>query len=344
MKFLLILIPVVALVAMYFLPLHNTLVENNTLNNANVTAAIIDSQPTLTALLDSAKQLTLEDIDTERFSLKGTDIDGAYPVGEHGRLLAHISIRERFEYFLSLSGEFTFEEIMALIRSDINKQLTSPAKEEALALLDSYIAYKYALKNLAEILGAEGGLDGKIDLTMYRAQLEQLRDVRRNYFNVDVTEAFFGFDETYDDFTLDSLTIKHDSSLTAEEKDAQLLSLEENLPQDVLQVRSETQKITKAGQVIKKMKQEGASEEAVFNYNSQQFGQEAAERLQSASRERQALHNRVDTFLSQKAAIQADQSLNLASQKTQIESLKQASFSTLEQLRLPAFELMAQKE
>ncbi len=349
MKFLLILIPVMALAVLYFLPSQNTLVKNNAPNNipsiANAIAEPVNSQPELTALLGTAKQLTLDSIDTERLSLKGTDIDGAYPVAKNGHLLAHISIRERFEYFLSLNGELTLQDIMALIRSDIKKQLTPPAQHEALALLESYIAYKYALKDLANILGAESGIsgiNGKVDITQYRAQLSQLREIRRDYFNGDITEAFFGFDETYDDFTLDSLTIKHDGSLTADEKSAQLLSLEKNLPEDILQVRTETQSFIKVASVIKTMEDNGATEADLFNYNSQQFGQAAAERLQSVSRSRQGFQRRVNDFISQKSAIKTDASLSLQSQQAQIEILKQAHFSAQEQRRLPALELMAQ--
>jgi lipase chaperone LimK len=272
-------------------------------------------------------------------SLKGTEIDGLYPVDEDGNLVLSKSIKYRFEYFLSLMGEFELVHVMEMIKDDITSNLDSPAKEQALKLFDDYVAYKYALTELEASLSAPESYEVN-DMERMRAQLQQMRDVRREYLPLDAVEAFFGFDEMYDDFMLARLDIKNNQQLTDSEKQDQLIGLENNLPPDVKAMRDETQRISQVFHLTEDLVKKGGSAEDVYDINEQEFGQEAALRLQVLNKQRNQWQSRVDVYVRQKQAIDNNDKLTQIERDSQSEELKQAQFTSLEWQKLSAYEMM----
>lgn len=275
----------------------------------------------------------------QQTSLKGTSIDGIYPVDADGNLVMSQDVKHRFEYFLSTMGEFTLEEVLQFVRDDIQLNLQNPAQQQALTLFDQYIAYKYALVELEQGLQAPQAYELN-DLERYRYQLQQLRDVRREYLPAEAVDAFFGFDENYDDFMLNRLEIQNNRQLSAQEKKQQLDSLEDMLPEDVRQMRNETQKVSQYFTLTEKMQKDGASETEIFEVNSQAFGQEAALRLKAVQQQRQAFQNKVASYVSAKQQIENDKQLSAEQKTQQLEALL-VPFSETERLRLPALEAMS---
>lgn len=274
-------------------------------------------------------------------SLKGTSIDGLYPVDEHGNLLLSAAIKHRFEYFLSTMGEFSLEEVQKMIRDDIELNLEEPARSQALQLFDDYLGYKYALSELEQSLQAPQDYEMN-DIQRMRLQLQQLRDKRREYFNQDAVDAFFGFDELYDDFMLNRLEIQSSSQLTAQEKAEQIRSLEQNLPEEVRTMRDDTQRASQVFEVTNDMREQGATDEEIFQHNSQAFGQEAAQRLQQLDRQRKVFQQQADQFFTQKQTILADDTLTETEQQQQINQALEG-FDENQRRRLKALELMARE-
>ena len=281
--------------------------------------------------------------DKQLTSLKGTDKDGAYPTDEQGNLLMSAAIKERFEYFLSTLGEFPLESVLQMVRDDIELSLKSPAKEQALKLFDDYIAYKYSLAELEKSMDAAQDYEIN-DIERFRMQLDRLRDKRREYLQQDTVDAFFGFDEMYDDFMLARLEIQNSSQLTKQEKIEQINSLEDSLPEAVKNMRDDSQKVSQAFKVSEAMREEGANDEEVFEYNSQQFGQEAAVKLQDLNDQRAAWKSRVENYLQKKANIEINDSLDSQQKLDSITELREQQFSENEIKRLPAFEIIYGKQ
>lgn len=275
-------------------------------------------------------------------SLKGTSIDGLYPVDEQGNLLLSKDIKNRFEYFLSTMGEFPLEQVLDMIKEDIALNLVSPAKEQALKLFDDYIAYKYALSELEASLSAPQDYEVN-DIERMRSQLQQMRDVRRNYLDTEAVDAFFGFDEMYDDFMLARLEIQNNQQLTDEEKTAQLAGLEQGLPQDVQDMRNETQRVSQVFQLTQEVKESGGTAEDVYKINEQEFGQEAAQRLQLLDQKRDKWQSRVNVYLSQKQSIEGDENLTGMEKQAAVSELKSSAFEQSEYHKLSAYELMAKE-
>lgn len=281
--------------------------------------------------------------DKQLTSLKGTDKDGAYPTDDQGNLLMSAAIKERFEYFLSTLGEFPLESVLQMVRDDIELSLQSPAKEQALKLFDDYIAYKYSLAELEKSMDAAQDYEIS-DIERFRMQLERLRDKRREYLAQDTVDAFFGFDEMYDDFMLARLEIQNSSQLTKQEKLEQIKSLEDSLPEAVKDMRDDSQKVSQAFKVSESMREEGANDEEVFDYNSQQFGQEAAVKLQDLNDQRAAWKSRVENYLKKKSNIEMNENLDSQQQQESIAELRGQHFSETEIKRLPAFEIIYGKQ
>ncbi|MFY0641980.1 MAG: hypothetical protein JXR16_13095 [Bermanella sp.] len=274
-------------------------------------------------------------------SLKGTSIDGLYPVDDEGNLLLSGSIKHRFEYFLSTMGEFSLEQVQQMIRDDIELNLQEPARSQALKLFEDYVGYKYALADLEQSLQAPQEYEIN-DIERMRLQLQQLRDKRREYFSQEAVDAFFGFDELYDDFMLNRLEIQASSQLTPDEKAQQIASLEQNLPDQVRSMRDDTQRVSQVFEITQGMREAGASEEEIFERNTQEFGQEAAERLKALDTKRQAFQQKVDEYLTNKQSIVNNENLSAADKQDKLEELI-SSFDDSERRRLNAYELM-QKE
>lgn len=315
-----------------------SIVDNNVSSQITSDApGMLNDQPN--ANLKTASQSNLIPKSLINSSLKGTDIDGMYPVDEQGNLVFSKSIKYRFEYFLSTMGEFPLAQVLQMVREDIQLNLKAPAKEQALKLFDDYIAYKYALAELEGSFEAAEDYERQ-DVQRLRFQLQQLRDKRREYLPSEAVDAFFGFDELYDDFMLSSLEIKHSSQLSVGEKKSQLDSLQKSLPDEVKVMREETSRVSDAFKITNDMKTSGASEQDVFDYNSQEFGQEAAQRLQALDNQRQLWQQKVDSFIASKIAILSDGSLTDLEKSENIQQLKNNQFNQQEQVRLPAFELI----
>ena len=324
------------IIAWWFMPSSQVIDSHGSNNLTEVMPdQVVNHQP------ESSKSLVNDKIDWQKTSLKGTDIDGMYPVDSDGNLLFSAAIKHRFEYFLSTMGEFPLDDVLQMVKGDIEANLASPAKEQALKLFDDYVAYKYALVELEKTFEPSQNYEVS-NIERFRHQLQQLRNKRREHLDSEAADAFFGFDELYDDFMLAQLEIQNNNQLTSSEKQQQVEALQEGLPEDVRQMRAETQRISKVFELTQEMKEEGASEVEVFDYNSQQFGQEAAQRLQALDENRQAWQQKVDNYLLEKSQILNDELLSHEEKLQEVKRLSGERFTPLELKRLPAFEVMAQ--
>jgi lipase chaperone LimK len=272
-------------------------------------------------------------------SLKGTEIDGAYPLDSDGNLVMALAIKKRFDYFLSTIGEYSLDEILRFIEQDMENNLTEPALSQARHLLKQYLDFKKGLMVLEQQMDVAQDYEIQ-DLAQFRMKLDQLKEVRREYLPPDAVNAFFEFDEVYDEFMLQQLEIQNNQQLTEQEKQQQLQSIIDDLPEDIRLVRAETQKISDTYLHVEKLRQQGASEEEIQSVRQQVYGIEATERLQVLDESRANWKSRVDNYLTELSHItQSD--LSDEEKQQALNELKQEGFSEQEQARLRAYELMA---
>ena len=268
-------------------------------------------------------------------SFSGTQVDGQFRLDAQGNLLISMDIRRIFDYFLSGYGEESLKASLARLRSYIASQLDDPAESQALSLLAQYLDYKRQLIQLEKDLPQIASLDAM-------SQREQaVQALRARLFSVEAHKAFFAQEEAYNQFTLQRLAIRHDASLSEQQKAVALDQLRAGLPEDmqellVPQLQNELRQQTAALQAS------GAGSEQIRQLRLQLVGAEATERLESLDRQRQQWQQRLNDYREEKARLEANKGLSAEDRQKAFERLAAERFDERERLRLEAAEQLAQ--
>jgi len=168
-------------------------------------------------------------------TLADTEIDGHLFADERGALVVDLSVRDFFDYFLSTVGTRSLEEVLAEIERQIATRLPASAVEEARQLLHEYVAYQQAQ---ASLLAQPAAPKADQDMAYYAETMsdafDRLRTLRRNHFSSSVVDAFFGVEEAFGEYTVQTLKVRADARLTEPERQAKLKALESKLPASVV--------------------------------------------------------------------------------------------------------------
>jgi lipase chaperone LimK len=271
-------------------------------------------------------------------SLKLTQVDGQLEVDDEGNLIISAQIKNVFDYFLMTLGEENLDEILIRINAHLAKELQEPALSQAQSILAQYLDYKNNMVTLNESYSDEAGFLGG-EFEMLQRQLDMQTRLRRETMEPDVVEAFFKFDEIYDQWSLERLKVGADDSLSFDERRQRLNQMEQDLPEEM--------RVLQEGkyqpQVFRQLQntQTFSSEEEKYSFYQQEFGDDAAQRLKLLDSRRQQWQARLDDFFEQKGVILSVEGLDQADKESAIRELIDASFSDNEQRRLAALEHIA---
>ena len=112
---------------------------------------------------------------------------------------------------------------IAELQQVIRDGLPPPAGEQAATLVGRYYEYQLAARSLPDA--------GRGDLAQAEAQLDRLVELRKAYFGEDAAEKLFGDEQAYARFTLASMQITSDPTLSPEEKEQRQQALYQQLPE-----------------------------------------------------------------------------------------------------------------
>ena len=171
-------------------------------------------------------------------SLEGTDIDGALKVDKNGLLILDQDIRDFFDYFLSAADELGPEAVILEIQRYIDTYLPEAAAIQAHKLFGGYLSYKQFEFQLRQ-QPLEGAQLSSDNLQLVRENFEALKNKRRELFSIEEDEALFGLEQTYQEFTLQTLELFADDAITDEQRMFQLAELETTLPPELQASRAE---------------------------------------------------------------------------------------------------------
>ncbi len=157
----------------------------------------------------------------------GTAVDGQFRLDDAGNLLISMDIRRIFDYFLSAYGEERIQTSITRLQAYIRSQLDEPAEGQALALLEQYLDYKRQLIQL------EKDLPQMASLEAMRQREQAVQNLRASIFSPEAHQAFFAQEETYNQFTLQRLAIRHDQALNEQQKAEAMDRLRATLPEDM---------------------------------------------------------------------------------------------------------------
>lgn len=267
-------------------------------------------------------------------SFAGTRIDGSFRVDESGNLVISEDIRRIFDYFLAAIGEEPLRTSVARLQTYITSQLPLPARDQALALLDSYLDYKRELVQFERDLPQIGNLDA------LRQREAGVQALRARLFSSDVHQAFFAREEAYNLFTLQRLAIQHDSTLDDTAKAAAVDHLRDNLPPE-MQDAVLPQLQNDLRQQTARLRADGANPAQIRQLRQQMVGAEATQRLEALDQQRQSWNRRIATYLASKSEIEGNRGLSDSDKSTAIKRLAEEGFDEQERLRLDAAEQLA---
>lgn len=272
-------------------------------------------------------------------SLAGTDVDGEILIDEHKNLHVTRGLRNFFDYFLSAVGEEPLPIVVDRVKAYIRYRTPEPAQSQTIALFDQYIAYRAALGDIPE---AGGTSADQLDLDAVMQQKAAEQRLRQNFFDQNTILAFFGDDDAYDQYTVQSLKIAQSSQLSEAEKAKQTADLLQQLPkhlQDSMQTSMQYQTLA---QLTTQWKARAGSAAELHQIRTNLVGPEATQRLEALDQENNQWQTRIDTYLKDYRPIINNPQWSTEQKQLMITSLRrQQGFSDTEQLRLPAFEQMA---
>lgn len=262
-------------------------------------------------------------------SLQGTDVDGELPVDAAGHLRVVRGVRNCFDYFLSTIGEAPVEQVRERLQAYVSHQLKDPARAEALDLLNRYLNYRAALEQLVQ--QGEGPPASSVEAL--RTRLAQQLRLRQQMFSPTEHAAFFADEEQLGNYSVASLQIMRDASLSARDKAARIHELNATLPPDLQEAIGARERYEQLTAVTQELRAQGASAEAVHTARVQIVGAEAADRLDALDAQRANWQSRLLAFQTQRAAILRDASLSDAQRQQAIDQLASSSFNATERMR-----------
>lgn len=271
-------------------------------------------------------------------SLRGTEVDGSLEEDAAGNLKVTRGTRNLFDYFLSARGEqpdaVLRDRLQAYIRSHLK---TSTAVQQALSLLDSYLAYERQLDQVLSTMQAD-------NLDALKARLTAMERLRSASFAPDVVQAFFADDSVYDRYTLDKLSVMADASLSPAQKAARLAELRQALPADLRDSMGAAEQVQVLNDVTEQWKLGHGNPTELRAIRENMVGRAAADRLEALDRDEQAWSDRMNSFLRARNDLQNDPTLADSVKQQRIAALRNSSFVGADQVRAAALERIADEK
>lgn len=263
-------------------------------------------------------------------SLAGTSQPGGWEKTDRlGNLIPTSGLRQLFEYYLSALGEETLPQLVARIQLAL-AALEEPARGQALDTLGRYLDYKLALSDLEAAYG-DVGTPGAGEMERRMAEIQALR---RTWMDADTAEAFFADDEAIDRYQLQKRRIGRDQSLSEQQREEALAEAEMALPEPVRQARQDTRKFSRYEQAREALADDP---EALRALRKQEFGGEAARRLENLEAEQKDWSRRWQSYTKEREALGAS-GLAEPERKESLSRLREKYFSEPERIRAKALD------
>jgi len=283
-------------------------------------------------------------------SLVGTELNVTLQIDEYGQLIISDNIRLIFDYFLSTITEENFDLIDLRVKEYLAHQLQEPALSKANAIWQQYVSLKKSFIEFEQEM-AEHFTDRSDQLTssskahkaqtyleLLRLQLDRRNQLRAEYLDPEVNDAFYGGEATYDEYTYSRLIINADTNLTQEEKASQIQQLQQTLPEEVRQELETAQLADTIKHNTDIILASGGTEQDVETMRRNMFGEEAVERFKALDQQRADWKARVDSYLVQKDQIMNTEGVTQEERHIQVEELRTSLFDSREQIRIKGME------
>lgn len=282
-------------------------------------------------------------------TLEGTIMRQSLAVDDAGNLRISSDIQRIFDFFLSAIEQEDLSVILLRITEYLDYYLDPPALDQALAIMDQYVAFKKALfefelertESLKALIESPAGLTGDSYIALLEEQLSAQKDLRSLHLDPQVHEAFYVDEEIYDEYSLARMKVQADKTLSETDKQAKLAEIDAHAPPELVESRKESQLTDILKQKTTALKAEGADASEIKALRTDMLGPEAAERFEVLDQERAQWQQRVDDYLVQRQRILSAEGLSDLARLEQINQLRKSLFDEREQIRVSVYEKRA---
>ena len=200
-------------------------------------------------------------------SQRDTLADGAFHADASGHFVADTEARRALEYVFAAAGESDEATLQQRAGAAIAAQLQSPAREEAYAVLQDFVAYRAAASHLKS-----GG-------TSLADRVSAVSALRQQFFDAKTRAGFFADDEQRAQIAIAEQFVRTGTTLSAEDKGAQLAALDAQLPAGDVAVRTTALLPVQILRAEASVRAAGDSTDVVHAQRVQAFGEAGAARL-----------------------------------------------------------------
>lgn len=278
--------------------------------------------------MDSTAEQSFESAVAET-SLEGTEPPGTF-VFQNGQLQKNEHCRAIFEYFLAVSGELTQEQIESLLLRSAGKDLTDT---QLLQIMTAFTEYQGYLEYMRT------GENLYQDLSPAQA-LEQIRQMRREFFGYQQAQQYFAYEENYDRYQVERMRLLGDDQLTESERQSQLAQLVSQLPEDLRERQQHTLEIRR--QLSQWQKANQAEDAFAMEQKLSSFPPETRQRLLDLQAEREDWQQRYDAYAEEVQRLDTS-GLSATDREAEITRTRQRHFSDSELARVAAWDRMAEQ-
>lgn len=251
---------------------------------------------------------------------------------EHGNLIINEKIKTLIEFFLLAKDIEGKEQAIERLKEYLNFTLPSPAKEQALAISEQYLLYKDNLE--VQQFSDNTNLSDEANLLQIKYALEHRKNTRRHYMGHENSQAIFGYEERYDNFSIKRLEINANHTLSASEKDKRIAQAEQDLPENLAKEMRYKREQRTIEHKITQLKNEGNHEAEIYTLRQQFYGEKVAQRMAYLEDNSPVWQQRVNDFYAQQSIIFSDTALTDTEKNNQAENLREQSFTYKEQVKL----------
>jgi lipase chaperone LimK len=278
-------------------------------------------------------------------SLRGIYFDRDLAIDEAGNIRVSSDIKDIFDFFFSAIEEEDLKVVLGRINEFIDFKLEEPARTQAKAILDEYVAYKSDLLDLevafSEKIGAftdpEAGKQFSADyLNLVAERMDAVEELRAQHLSSDVHEAFYQEREQYDHYMLEKLQINTDSALTQEQKEQAQMQLDAGMPEEFISSRRDANPVQEVRSALDRIDTIDADQR--YQARAEIVGKPAAARLSELDQARSEWNMRYQSYSLQRDAVLANDGLSAETQQAELIHMRERLFNETERVRVSALD------
>lgn len=265
-------------------------------------------------------------------SLEGTEIDGQLKLDDNGNLIVDLEVKDFFDYFLNTVGEVTPDVAVAEMQKLAASHLPPSAVDKTMQLLGEYLAYKsQAVELMAQPMLPKEQQTKQYQIDMLEMTFQTLKSIRRETMSEEAVTAFFAMEEAYGEYTLASIRIQTDESLSADEKVALTQYHREKLPDVVRKTEETVMADAKKNQAIHQVITSGSEEALKQSLADEGYDEEVATEIVEFQSQQRLFDQRYQAYLSEKRQL-LGAGLSEQDQSYQLEMLRTRYFNNEKEL------------